>query len=188
MISLVRFVGDQKRVYCHAFVSSQRLKGSRPMTPYAEATKKTMRKFYATLSEKDKRRYAAVEAQKLGHGGITYVSKVLGCAQSTISTGINELAELPEGGGYETRIRRPGGGRKRYGEHHPAIDDAFLDVIRDHTAGDPMQEKVLWTNLTQREIADRLQTDHGIRVSETVVEQLLKKHKFTRRKAQKKRR
>jgi len=156
------------------------------MIPYTESNEKGMRKFYATLSEKDRRRYAAVEAQKLGHGGMTYVSKVLGCALGTISAGIEELKELPEGSGYDARIRRPGGGRKRYDESHPGIDEAFLDVLADYTAGDPMQENVLWTNLTQREIADRLQAEQGIDVSETVVEQLLKKHDFTRRKAQKK--
>ena len=66
------------------------------MTPYPETTEKFMCKFYATLSEKDRRRYAAVEAQKLGHGGITYVAKVLGCAQGTISAGIEELTALAE--------------------------------------------------------------------------------------------
>lgn len=156
------------------------------MMLYPESIEMFMRKFYETLSEKDRRRYAAVEAQKLGHGGITYVAQVLNCAQSTISRGIEELRELPEGSGYDARIRRPGGGRKRYDENHPAIDEAFLDVLKDHTAGDPMQENVLWTNLTQQEIAERLQEEHDIEVSETVVEQLLKKHDFTRRRAQKK--
>jgi hypothetical protein len=157
------------------------------MTPYPESTEQFMRKLYETLSEKDRRRYAAVEAQKLGHGGITYIAKVLGCAQSTIAIGIKELTELSAGSSYDPRIRRPGGGRKRYDESHPGIDEAFLDVVKDNTAGDPMQENVLWTNLTRREIAQRLEEAHGIQVSETVVEQLLKKHDFTRRKAQKKR-
>jgi len=30
-------------------------------------------KVYNTLSEKDKRLYAAIEAIKIGHGGITYI-------------------------------------------------------------------------------------------------------------------
>ena len=79
------------------------------MQEYTEATEKVMRKFYETLSEKDRRRYAAVDVQKLGHGGITYISKVLGCAQGTISTGMRELDGLPEGSGYDPRIRRAGG-------------------------------------------------------------------------------
>ena len=156
------------------------------MKEYTEATERLMRKFYETLSEKDRRHYAAVEAQKLGHGGITYIAKVLGCAQGTISTGIRELDELPEGSGYDPRIRRAGGGRKSYEENLPGIDEAFLDVIENNIAGDPMQEEVLWTNLSRQKIADRLKESHAIRVSETVIEQLLKKHNFTRRKAQKK--
>lgn len=158
------------------------------MTTYPEATEAMMRKFYQTLSEKDRRRYAAIEAQKLGHGVITYISQVLGCAQSTISIGLKELKALPAESGYEARIRRVGGGRKSYEESIPGIDGAFLDVIEHHTAGDPMRAEVRWTNLSQHEIADRLRSQHGIQVSETVVEQLLKKRHFTRRKAQKKRR
>ena len=127
-----------------------------------------------------------MEAVKLGHGGITYVANILGCAQSTISIGIEVMAELPEGSEYDPRIRRPGGGRKGYEENHPGIDEAFLNVIKENTAGDPMREKVLWTNLTRREIAERLEEQHGIQVSEIVIEQLLKRHNFTRRKAQKK--
>jgi hypothetical protein len=157
------------------------------MTPYPEATEELMSKFYQTLSEKDRRRYAAIEATKLGHGGITYVAKVLGCAQSTIAIGIQEVEELPEGSGYEARIRRRGGGRKSYEESIPGIDEAFLDVVENNIAGDPMQADVRWTNLSRQEIANRLRERHTIQVSETVVEQLLKKHNFTRRKAKKKR-
>jgi len=36
-----------------------------------------MVKFYNSLSEKDKRRYAAIEAKKLGHGGIKYISAAI---------------------------------------------------------------------------------------------------------------
>ncbi len=50
-----------------------------------------------------------------------------------------------------------------------------------------MDKSVRWTNLTHAEIAQHLNDDHGIVVSETVVRQLLKKHDFVRRKAQKKR-
>ncbi len=158
------------------------------MTEYPAATEQLMRKFYQTLSEKEKRRYAAVEAQKLGHGGIQYIAQVLGCAPSTVSSGIRDLASLPEGSGYDPRMRRPGGGRKPYTETQPTLDEAFLEVVQHNTAGDPMQADVLWTNLTQAEIAARLADQHDIHVSETVVRQLLAKHNFTRRKAQKKRR
>ena len=50
-----------------------------------------MMKFYQNLSEKDKRHYAAIEAYKLGHGGITYISKLFNCSRQTIHEGISEL-------------------------------------------------------------------------------------------------
>ncbi len=156
------------------------------MTPYTEEIEQLMRKYSRTLSEKDRRRYAAIEAKKLGHGGITYIAQVLGCAQSTIAIGIRELEAMPEGSGYAARIRRRGGGRKTCAETVPDIDEAFLAVLENHTAGDPMQADVRWTNLARQEIATLLRQEHEIQVSETVVKQLLEKHNFTRRKAQKK--
>jgi hypothetical protein len=152
---------------------------------YDPTTEQAMRKFYGTLSEKDKRRYAAIEALKLGHGGIVYIANILGCHRTTITEGIKELQALPDETGYDARIRRPGGGRKGYEETYPDIDVKFLDVLRDYTAGDPMDEQVRWTNLTPKEIATRLAKAHNIHVSVTVVQKLLKKHDYRRRKAQK---
>jgi len=71
-----------------------------------------MRAFYQTLSEKDQRRFAAVEAFRLGHGGIRYVAGVLGCSERTIERGLIELDELPDDPAAG-RVRRPGGGRKK---------------------------------------------------------------------------
>lgn len=155
------------------------------MRRYPEATEQLMRKFYHTLSEKDRRRYAVIEASKLGHGGRSYIAKVLGCARSTIATGVGELKALPASSGYDPRVRQAGGGRKPYEQAIAGIDEAFLDVVQDRTAGDPMHPDVLWTNLSHAEISQRLAERHQVQVSETVVRQLLKKHPFTRRKAQK---
>jgi hypothetical protein len=71
-----------------------------------------MQLFFQTLSEKDQRRYAAVEAQRLGHGGMEYISKVLGCSTKTIHRGIKELDELPHDPAAG-RVRREGAGRKK---------------------------------------------------------------------------
>lgn len=155
------------------------------MMPYAETTETSMRTFYNTLNERDKRRYAAVEAQKLGHGGISYIADILGCSRTTIYAGLADLDGLCADSQPQTRIRRLGGGRKSYEETHPAIDAAFLDVLRDEIAGNPMDETVRWTHLTQAEIQQRLAAHHQIQVSETVVKQLLAKHNFRRRQAQK---
>lgn len=158
------------------------------MTFYPEETEQMMRKFYNSLSEKDKRRYAALEAMKLSHGGIGYIAMVLQICPDTIKAGVKELQSLDVDGGYDPRIRQPGGGRKPYDQTIENIDEAFKDVVKNYTAGDPKDDSLLWTNLTHAEIALRLSQDHGITVSETVVIKLLKKHKFKKRKAQKKKR
>jgi hypothetical protein len=129
-----------------------------------------------------------MEAIKLGHGGIRYIAQILNCCPDTISTGTKELQSLTADCEYNSRVRQPGGGRKPYDQTIEQIDPAFLDVVKHHTAGDPMNDGVLWTNLTHTEIAQKLLDQHGIRVSKAVVRQLLKKHNFTKRKAQKKKR
>src|SRR3954470_22169785 len=79
-----------------------------------------------------------------------------------------------------------GGGRKRLIAADPTIEANFLKVLEDHTAGDPMRLDVRWTNLSRRRIAARV-TELGTPVSRHVVSQLLRKHRYRRRKALKKR-
>lgn len=150
------------------------------MQPYPDEIEEQMQWYYQSLSEKDRRRYAAIEAVKLGYGGITYVSQLLGCDYYTIRFGMYELKD--EDSLSMTSIRRSGGGRKSAFESIPKLDEAFLQVIAQHTAGSPTDELVKWTNLNRREIADLLQ-EKGVSVSVTVVDQLLEKHNYRKRKA-----
>lgn len=66
------------------------------MDEYAKVVEGQMMKFFRSLNERDRRRYAAVEAAKLGHGGIQYISRLLGCDQKTIDRGIAELESEAE--------------------------------------------------------------------------------------------
>jgi len=66
----------------------------------------------------------------------------------------------------------------------PHLEENFLRVLQDHTAGDPMRQDVKWTDLTQGQIADRL-AEAGTAVSTTVVKQLLRRHRYVKRKARK---
>lgn len=71
-----------------------------------------LRDFAATLSEKDRRRFAAIEAKQRGFGGIRYIAGVLGCSEKTIERGMKELEHLPDDPAAG-RVRRPGAGRKK---------------------------------------------------------------------------
>lgn len=79
---------------------------------YDRHIEEQMRAFYQTLSEKDRRRFAALEAARLGHGGIEYIASVLGCSTRTIERGVGELEQLPTDPAAG-RVRRPGAGRKK---------------------------------------------------------------------------
>ena len=103
--------------------------------------------FYESLNERDRRRYAAIEAFKLGHGGQNYIAKILGCSKKTVRKGAAEVTGLPmrtvqerigKAPAESSKIRKSGGGRKPYWFFNPEIDEQFLSVLRDHTAGNPM--------------------------------------------------
>lgn len=152
------------------------------MTRYTPELEAEMRAFYQSLSEKDRRRYAALESRKLGYGGHSYIAMVLGCERHTVATGIAELRD--PSALEQASIRRSRGGRKPSLEVIPDLEVTFLKVLSEHTAGSPTDEKIKWTNLTRREIVTGLK-QHGITLSVTVVRQLLLKHDYRRRKAQK---
>ena len=74
--------------------------------PYSPEIEQAMRSFYDSLSEKDRRRYAAIEVAKLGHGGVEYIASVLGCDPKTIRHGQHDLGQLPDDLG--DRVRQKG--------------------------------------------------------------------------------
>ncbi len=150
---------------------------------YSAELENDMQSLHKSFSEKDKRRYAAIEAKKLGHGGITYISILFDCDEKTIQRGLTELA--CEESMSQATIRHPGGGRHCIIENHDDIDKIFLDILREHTAGDPMDEKVKWTNLTRGEIREKMRKK-SIKISVNIIKKLLKKHGYVKRKALKK--
>jgi hypothetical protein len=60
------------------------------MSPYPVAVERKMKRLYRSLRENDRRRYAAIEAAKLGHGGTEHIAGLLGCGPKTIRQGIGE--------------------------------------------------------------------------------------------------
>lgn len=81
---------------------------------YTEEVEALMINYYKSLSEKDRRHFAALEAIKLGRGGTGYVSWLFQLDKKIVIKGKEELkspsqlAQIPPG-----KQRRPGGGRKK---------------------------------------------------------------------------
>src|SRR3954465_9315977 len=152
------------------------------MVGYAAGVERLMKRLFDSLKESDRRRYAAIEAAKLGHGGIEYISTLLGCDPKTARQG---LVELEGEGDLDTGRTRKGGGRRRLIATDASIEANFLKVLEDHTAGDPMRLDLRWTNLSRRQIAGRV-TQLGTPIGRHVASQLLRKHHYRTRKALKK--
>lgn len=77
------------------------------MIGYIQRVEVQMVNFYRSLSEKDGRRYAAVEAGKLGHGGVAYIAELFGCDADTIRRGTIDVEQLPKDAA-EGRVRKKG--------------------------------------------------------------------------------
>jgi hypothetical protein len=122
------------------------------------------------LSERARRRWAAVEATSLGWGGISVVSAATGLAQSTIRRGILELQSgdtLPSG-----RQRREGAGRPKAEVVDPRVRAALERLVEPDSRGDP-QSPLRWTCRSTRRLAQEL-TARGHPVGPTTVRHLLK--------------
>ena len=78
------------------------------MQTYSPDVEKHMVNLFNSLSEKDRRRFAAVEAEKLGHGGTTYVAGLFRCDTDTIRQGKQDVEQLPQDDAPE-RVRKKGG-------------------------------------------------------------------------------
>jgi hypothetical protein len=122
------------------------------------------------LTERARRRWAAVEAVSLGRGGITAVSAATGLAESTIRRGVAELnaGSTPPAG----RERRPGAGRKKATVVDPDLRAALEGLVEPDSRGDP-QSPLRWTCKSTRRLAREL-TARGHPVGPTTVRYLLK--------------
>src|SRR6185437_5039931 len=98
------------------------------------------------MDERMSRQWAAAEAAAYGWGGVRAVSEATGMSPHTIRKGSAELAERAANpdSPIPTRIRRPGGGRRRCTESDPELT-ALLELLVDPTTrGDPMSA-LRWT-------------------------------------------
>jgi hypothetical protein len=113
---------------------------------YSPAIAQPLRQYYQSLSEQDRRRFAALEALTLGQGGLRDIAQVLGGDPQTVPEGMPELQPLPHDPARQ-RVRKPGGGRKKTEGKHTALIQHVQETIKDRTAGDPMRADVGWTDL-----------------------------------------
>lgn len=127
------------------------------------------------LDERRIRLWCAARARaynrQYGRGGVTVVHKATGVSRPRIYEGLKELErvqKLPK-----TRVRRPGGGRKKTIEKYPGILEALERVVEPFTRGDPASP-LRWTNKSTPRL-QRTLVSQGYQVSQPQVGKLLTK-------------
>jgi len=144
------------------------------MSDVVEKIKTKYRQLHPFLDEKTLRIWLASEAQSLGRGGATKVSQASSLSRTTIYKGIAELLEKTRPKKMKekpTRIRKPGGGRKKLKDKNPTLLQDLDSILEPVTRGDP-ESPLRWTCKSTTKIAEELRAQ-GYQVTQRTVCDLL---------------
>lgn len=113
-----------------------------------------MNRLMSELDERQRRLYAATEANRRGRGGIAQVCRITGISRESLRRGMDELAGKiappPPG-----RVRALGAGRLTVEQQQPGIQEALAELVEAETAGDP-EGQGRWVRVSLRELSDQL--------------------------------
>ena len=130
-------------------------------------TEECLRAEYSILSlelnERGRRKWAAIQAKHLGHGGKGLVSRVTGLSYPTIHRGLAEIKANETTNG----IRSSGGGRKPLTVTYPDLQEVIESLLDGSTIGDP-ENPLKWTSKSTRHICTTLK-NKGYKVSQRSV-------------------
>lgn len=122
------------------------------------------------LDERLRRVYAAAEAEAIGHGGVSVVSRATGVSRRAIAVGKKDLKNPKPM--QKTRIRKKGGGRKRATDKDHSLKADLEGLVEPVTRGDP-ESPLRWTCKSVRKLADELKRI-GHEISHNLVAELLR--------------
>ena len=131
------------------------------------------RSLASVLDERARRHWAATEARAYGWGGVSAVSDATGMSPNTIRKGLAELEarDATPDSEVSSRLRKPGGGRKRLTETDPQLSVELDRLVAPLTRGDP-ESPLRWTCKSTSHLAEELSLQ-GHPISARAVAQLL---------------
>lgn len=128
--------------------------------------------FLSRLDEQQRRWFVALEATRLGRGGVQRLAEITGLDRHTIARGQRELAaglaDRPD-----ERVRRPGAGRPARHVQDPELAGALEALLAPETAGDPMGRRAKRKRSSLRQLSCAL-AEAGHRASRPTVARLLR--------------
>src|ERR1044071_9462353 len=115
------------------------------------------RSLASVLDERARRHWAATEARAYGWGGVSAVSNATGMSPNTNRKGLAEWAsrEADPEAEVTSRLRKPGGGRKRLTETDPQLSVELDRLVDPLTRGDP-ESALRWTCKSTSRLAREL--------------------------------
>jgi hypothetical protein len=134
-----------------------------------EALEQKYALLFPHLNERQRHLVAGADAERLGRGGISLVSRVSGFSRPTLYKAIRDLHRPPL---PVDRLRHSGAGRKNLVEQDPRLLQALEALIDPDSRGDPMSP-LRWTCKSTRQLAEAL-SGQGHPVSHEKVAQLLR--------------
>lgn len=139
---------------------------------------RAMNRLMEELDERQRRLYAATEAQRRGWGGCRVVRQITGISQRSLKRGMDELAGrvAPPPAG---RVRGVGGGRPAIEVAQPGIEAALEALVEGQTAGDP-EGQGRWVRTSLRQLEAALE-ERGYEVSHQTVARMLADKDFALR-------
>jgi Rhodopirellula transposase DDE domain len=135
----------------------------------ARAARKRYREMAPVLNEQSRRRFVALEARALGHGGVSLMARITGLARSTIYSGLSDIRHNVSAA--PGRVRKRGAGRKKKASQDATLLADLKSLVEPVTRGDP-RRPLLWTSRSLRNLAEEL-AKKGHNVCPTVVGNLL---------------
>lgn len=139
-----------------------------------EALRAKFKALAPVMDERVSRLWAAAEVESLGRGGTAALQRATGISGRRIWKGKKELAELqrhPPSGTSPSRVRRPGGGRRRLSAKDERRMGELQALLEPVTRGEP-QSPLQWTTKSVRHLASELR-EQGHEVSSDTVARML---------------
>lgn len=140
------------------------------MPTYTPDIEKKMKKHFLSLNEKDRRHYAWLEASKCWYGGKQYIRKLFKCSINTVVKGIQEIENEDTLG---SRIRKLWGWDRKRIEKDPKLIDWFEKVTEWFTAWSPVNDTIKRTNLSPKEIQEKMKDQENIETSVYIIKQII---------------
>jgi hypothetical protein len=110
---------------------------------------------FSRLDEQQRRWLAALEATRLGYGGVQRLAEITGLDRHTIARGQRELASGLADRPTE-RVRSQGGGRPAREVQDPGLSAALEGLLTAETAGDPMGRRAKSKRRSLRQLSELL--------------------------------